>query len=122
VAALGAGGRDVSPDDALRLVWGYAAGLDLTRRDLQSEAKRLARPWDMSKGFDASAPLGALAPAAGVDVGAGRIELRVNDEIRQAGDLGDMIWSVAEVVAELSRLVALEPGDLVFTGTPDGVG
>ena len=108
--------------DALDLVWGYGVGIDLTRRDLQAEAKRLGRPWDLAKGFDASAPVGALVPAAGVDPAAGAIELRVDDVLRQSGDLADQIWSVAETVAELSRWVTLAPGDLLFTGTPEGVG
>ncbi len=122
VVALGRGGSDVPVSDALDLVWGYGVGIDLTRRDLQAEAKRLGRPWDLAKGFDASAPVGALVPAAGVDPTAGAIELRVDDVLRQSGDLADQIWSVAETVAELSRWVTLAPGDLLFTGTPEGVG
>lgn len=138
VVALGRGGSDVAVADALDLVWGYAVGLDLTRRDLQAEAKRLGRPWDLAKGFDASAPVGTLVPAAGVDPTVGAVELRVlNDAdgvdaegvgadgigaLRQSGDLADQIWSVAETIAVLSRSVALAPGDLLFTGTPDGVG
>jgi len=119
VAALGEGGADVAEADAMRLVWGYAAGLDMTRRDLQAEAKRLGRPWDMAKGFDRSAPVGDLVPAAGAVPG--RIELRVNGEVRQSSHLGKLIWSVPETIAYLSRLVRLEPGDLIFTGTPEGV-
>lgn len=122
VVALGRGGSDVAVSDALDLVWGYGVGIDLTRRDLQAEAKRLGRPWDLAKGFDASAPVGALVPAAGIDPTAGSIELRADGALRQAGDLADQIWSVAETIAELSRWVALAPGDLLFTGTPDGVG
>lgn len=122
VAAIGTGGSDLAPEDALGHVWGYAVGLDLTRRDLQAEAKRLGRPWDTAKGFDASAPIGAIAPAAEVDPTSGTVELRVNGDLRQSGDLADQIWSVAETVAELSRFVTLAPGDLVMTGTPDGVG
>ncbi|SDQ23283.1 fumarylpyruvate hydrolase [Curtobacterium sp. UNCCL20] len=122
VVAIGTGGADIHPDDALAHVWGYAVGIDLTRRDLQAEAKRLGRPWDTAKGFDASAPVGAIVPAAGVDPTSGAIDLRVNGELRQSGDLGDQIWSVAETIAELSRFVALAPGDLLMTGTPDGVG
>jgi len=128
VVALGRGGSDVPVDHALDLVWGYGVALDLTRRDLQAEAKRLGRPWDLAKGFDASAPVGTLVPAAGVDPTSGAVELRVaaaTDHIgalRQSGDLTDQIWSVAETVAELSRWVALAPGDLLLTGTPDGVG
>jgi fumarylpyruvate hydrolase len=122
VVAVGVGGADIPVDEALEHVWGYGVGLDLTRRDLQAEAKRLGRPWDMAKGFDASAPIGTLVPAADVDPTHGTIELTVDGERRQHGDLADQIWSVAEVLAELSRAVRLEPGDLVMTGTPDGVG
>ncbi|WP_439693500.1 fumarylacetoacetate hydrolase family protein [Curtobacterium sp. SP.BCo] len=122
VAAIGTGGSDLAQEDALGHVWGYAVGLDLTRRDLQAEAKRLGRPWDTAKGFDASAPIGAIAPAAEVDPTSGTVELRVNGDLRQSGDLADQIWSVAETVAELSRFVTLAPGDLVMTGTPEGVG
>ncbi|MCJ1715945.1 fumarylacetoacetate hydrolase family protein [Microbacterium sp. M1A1_1b] len=122
VVAIGSGGSDIAAAQALDHVWGYAVGLDLTRRDLQAEAKRLGRPWDMAKGFDASAPVGTIVPAASVDPTRGAIDLDVDGERRQHGDLGDQIWSVAEVIAELSRAVRLEPGDLVMTGTPDGVG
>jgi fumarylpyruvate hydrolase len=104
-------------------VFGYAAGLDLTRRDLQDAAKATRRPWDMSKGFDQSGPVGEIAPARAIGHPAkGRISLRVNGEVRQEGDLADQIRSVPEVIAALSKLVRLEPGDLIFTGTPDGVG
>ena len=119
VVALGAGGAEIAEADAMRLVWGYAAGLDMTRRDLQGEAKKLGRPWDMAKGFDHSAPIGDLVRAEGVTPG--RIELRVNGVVRQASSVAKLIWSVPEVVASLSRLVRLEPGDLIFTGTPEGV-
>lgn len=123
VAAIGAGGSDIAAADALAHVWGYAAGLDMTRRDLQSAAKKAGRPWDMAKGFDLSAPIGALVPVAQCGhPRAGRIELRVNGAVRQAGDLGEMIWDVAETVAALSALVRLMPGDLMFMGTPAGVG
>ena len=103
----------------MRLVWGYAAGLDMTRRDLQGEAKKLGRPWDMGKGFDQSAPVGDLVPARGRTPG--RIELRVNGQVRQSSHLDKLIWSIPETLAFLSRLVRLEPGDLIFTGTPEGV-
>ena len=119
VVALGQGGADVAEADAMRLVWGYAAGLDMTRRDVQGEAKKLGRPWDMGKGFDHSAPVGDLVPAAGRTPG--RIDLRVNGEVRQASHLDKLIWSIPETIAYLSRLVRLEPGDLIFTGTPEGV-
>ncbi|GAA3341045.1 fumarylacetoacetate hydrolase family protein [Curtobacterium pusillum] len=122
VVAIGTGGADIAVEDALAHVWGYTVGIDLTRRDLQAEAKRLGRPWDTAKGFDASAPIGELVPAADVDPASGPIELRVNGALRQSGDLADQIWSVAETVAELSRFVALAPGDLLMTGTPEGVG
>jgi fumarylpyruvate hydrolase len=122
VVALGAGGTDVAVDDALSLVWGYGVGLDMTRRDLQSAAKDLGRPWDMAKGFDQSAPIGVLVPAAGIDPGHGALELRVNGEVKQTSDLSLMIWSVPETIAYLSTLVTLAPGDLILTGTPAGVG
>jgi fumarylpyruvate hydrolase len=122
VVALGAGGADIAEADALSHVWGYAAGLDMTRRDLQSAAKKEGKPWDMGKGFDHSAPIGDLVPAAHMsDPTRGRIELRVNGSVRQASDLSRLIWSVAETIAFLSRLVRLAPGDLIFTGTPEGV-
>ena len=123
VAAIGRGGRDIPVASALDHVFGYAVGVDLTRRDLQAAAKKAGRPWDVAKGFDASAPVSPLrAVAGGAHPATGRIELAVNGETRQTGDLADLIWSVAEVVAELSTLFRLEPGDLVFTGTPEGVG
>ena len=121
VAALHSGGTDIAEADALSHVWGYAAGLDMTRRDLQGEAKKAGRPWDMGKGFDHSAPIGNLVPAAGVNPGRGVIELRVNGAVRQSSDLSKLIWSVPETIAYLSRLVQLEAGDLIFTGTPEGV-
>lgn len=123
VVAIGTGGRNVEAANALDHVYGYAAGVDLTRRDLQDEAKSLRRPWDMSKGFDASAPIGPIAPAASVGhPAAGRIMLSVNGDVRQDGDLADMIWPTPDIIAFLSRLVELQPGDLIYTGTPDGVG
>ncbi|HZF77713.1 MAG TPA: fumarylacetoacetate hydrolase family protein [Acetobacteraceae bacterium] len=121
VVAIGEGGRDIAIGDALRHVWGYCAGLDMTRRDLQNEAKKTGRPWDMGKGFDASAPMGLLVPAKGFDPSRGRIELKVNGQVRQTSDLAKLIWSVPEVIANLSGLVRLEPGDLIMTGTPEGV-
>jgi fumarylpyruvate hydrolase len=120
VIALGAGGSDVSPADAARLVFGCAVGVDLTRRDLQAAAKKNGRPWDMAKGFDGSAPIGPIA-AAPVRM-SGKISLAVNGTVRQAAELSDMIWSPAEIIAQLSSYVALAPGDLIFTGTPSGVG
>ena len=120
VVALKAGGANVPPDKALDLVFGYAAGVDMTRRDLQNEAKAAGAPWDASKGFDASAPIGPIRP--GREPPAGRIALAVNGQVRQDGALADMIWTVAEVIARCSELWTLQPGDLIFTGTPDGVG
>jgi fumarylpyruvate hydrolase len=123
VIAIGSGGSDIAEADALDHVFGYAAGIDLTRRDLQDEAKAARRPWDMSKGFDHSAPIGAIAPAARIGHPAkGAIALAVDGQARQSSDLSLMIWSVPEIVAHLSRLVRLEQGDLIFTGTPEGVG
>jgi fumarylpyruvate hydrolase len=120
VVALGLSGVNVSAADAGALVFGWAVGLDLTRRDLQSEAKTLGRPWDMAKGFDSSAPLGPLV--LGTPPLRGAIALTINSQVRQSGDLADMIWSVAEIIATLSTYVRLSPGDLIFTGTPAGVG
>jgi len=123
VVALKAGGANVDPEQALDLVWGYAVGLDLTRRDLQAVAKKDGRPWDMAKGFDASAPCSPLQQAIWTGhPSAGRIWLEVNGEPRQEGNLNEMIWPVADVIAHLSRFVTLAPGDLIFTGTPAGVG
>jgi fumarylpyruvate hydrolase len=122
VAAIGRGGSDIKPGEALAHVYGYAAGLDMTRRDLQAEAKKGGRPWDMSKGFDFSAPIGEIVPASRIGhPSRGSIELKVNGKTRQSSDLNRMIWSVAETIAYLSGLVRLSPGDLIFTGTPEGV-
>ena len=123
VVAIGAAGRDIPLDKALAHVYGYAVGLDLTRRDLQFAAREQGRPWDVSKGFDQSAPVSAIRPAAEMGHPAqGAIWLEVNGETRQRANLSEMIWSVPEIVAELSTLFELRPGDLVFTGTPEGVG
>ncbi len=123
VVAIGQAGHTIRSDQALDHVYGYAAGVDLTRRDLQDEAKSLRRPWDMSKGFDASAPIGLITPAEKTGHPAsGRITLSVDGARRQNGDLADMIWPVPDIIVFLSTLVALMPGDLIFTGTPDGVG
>ncbi len=104
-------------------MFGYAVGLDLTRRDLQSGAKKLGRPWDFGKSFDQSAPITAISPVASHGHHAtGRISLEVNGELRQHGDLSEMIWSVADTISFLSQYYRLEPGDLIFTGTPAGVG
>lgn len=120
VIALGKGGVDVKAVDAPSMIFGYAVGIDLTRRDLQAEAKRTGRPWDMSKGFDQSALIGPLT--RGVPPLHGAITLTIDGEIRQAGDLKDMIWSAADIIAFLSTYVAVAAGDLIFTGTPAGVG
>jgi fumarylpyruvate hydrolase len=123
VVALGKGGANVTPEDALSLVWGYGVGLDLTRRDIQAVAKEMSRPWDMAKGFDASAPCSELHPVAQVGHPANaRIWLEVNGAVKQDGNLNEMIWPVADVIAHLSRYVELKPGDLIFSGTPAGVG
>lgn len=121
VVALKSGGVDIAEADALACVWGYAVGLDMTRRDVQGEAKKLGRPWDMGKGFDHSAPIGMMVPADRVDPTRGTIELKVNGAVRQSSDLSKMIWSVAETISYLSGLVRLEAGDLIFSGTPEGV-
>jgi fumarylpyruvate hydrolase len=122
VVAIGAGGADIGAEAAAGHVWGYAAGLDMTRRDLQAEAKKAGKPWDMAKGFDHSAPIGPLVTAANArDVASAAITLSVNGTVRQDSSLSHMIWGIEEIVAYLSRLVTLAPGDLIFTGTPDGV-
>ena len=120
VVALKAGGKDVSVDKALDLVFGYAVGVDMTRRDLQNAAKDKGQPWDASKGFDDSAPISAIRPWKG-PAPAGRIAVSVNGAIRQDAAVADMIWNVAEIVSEASKLWRLAPGDLIFTGTPEGV-
>ncbi|GGL62907.1 fumarylacetoacetate hydrolase family protein [Wenxinia marina] len=123
VVAIGRAGRDIDEADALSHVWGYAAGNDLTRRDLQSEAKALRRPWALAKGFDLSAPVGALVPAEEIGHPAtGMLRLTVNGAVRQEADIAEMIWPVPGILAHLSRLVELQPGDLIMTGTPAGVG
>jgi fumarylpyruvate hydrolase len=119
VVAIGTGGSNIKTAQALQHVFGYAVGLDLTRRDLQAEAKDKGRPWDTGKGFDRSAPISAITPRS--ELANGRIWLQVNGALRQQGMLSDMIWSVPEIVAELSTLFELAPGDLIFTGTPAGV-
>ncbi len=123
VVAIGRGGSDIAIADATGHIWGYAVGLDMTRRDLQGEAKKAQRPWDMSKGFDHSAPIGDVVPVdrCGV-ITEGSIVLRVDGTVRQSSDVSRMIWSVPETIAALSALVRLAPGDLIFTGTPEGVG
>ncbi|HNC50722.1 MAG TPA: fumarylacetoacetate hydrolase family protein [Accumulibacter sp.] len=122
VVALASGGADIQPEQALDCVYGYSVGIDLTRRDLQQRAKEKGHPWDMGKGFDQSAPIADIQPLAAVGHPAhGSIWLKVNGQLRQNGDLEQMSWKVAEIIAKLSAYVALAPGDLVFTGTPAGV-
>jgi fumarylpyruvate hydrolase len=123
VVAIGTGGRDIPLAGALAHVFGYAVGNDLTRRDLQFAAREKGQPWDVSKGFDRSAPVTAIRRAAEVGhLERGRIWIEVNGELRQQADLSEMIWNVPEIIAELSTLFDLAPGDLIFTGTPAGVG
>ena len=123
VAAIGKGGSGISVENALGHVWGYAVGIDLTRRDLQGEAKKLGRPWDTGKAFDNAAPIAPIHPVSEVGhLSKGRIWLQVNGEARQDSDLTHLIWSVPETISVLSNLFTLQPGDLIFTGTPEGVG
>jgi len=123
VIALGKGGTDIAVGDALGHVWGYGVGLDMTRRDLQGVAKKMGRPWEIGKAVEHSAPMSALAPAG--EIGhpdRGAITLRVNGDLRQQGDLNQMIWKTQEMIAYLSEHFALAPGDLIMAGTPSGVG
>lgn len=123
VVALGKGGANIAVEKALDHVWGYGVGLDMTRRDLQGKAKKMGRPWEMGKSFDNSAPCTALLPASRIGHPAkGAIWLKVNGAIKQKGDLSEMIWNVPETIAYLSGLVTLQPGDLIYSGTPAGVG
>ncbi len=121
VAALKGGGENLTPEQAIALVFGYAVGVDLTRRDLQNAAKGKGHPWEAGKAFDASAPISAIRPMSGRPP-EGAIFLTVNGQEKQRGQIADMIWNVAEVIAQASQLWRLEAGDLIFTGTPDGVG
>ena len=122
VVAIGTGGDAIAEADALDHVWGYAVGNDLTRRDLQQVAKDMSRPWDWGKAFDNSAVVGPLHPVSAVGhLPSGAITLSVNGQVRQQGDLSDMIWSVPEIISILSDAVTLKPGDLIMTGTPAGV-
>lgn len=123
VVALKSGGEDIPVEKALDHVFGYAVGLDLTRRDLQAEAKKLGRPWEIAKAFEEGAPCSAVVPVGTIGhPSAGRIFLKINNEVRQNGDLNQMIWKVPEMIATLSTLFRLAPGDLIFAGTPAGVG
>ena len=123
VVVLKSGGRNIPIDQALDHVWGYGVGLDMTRRDLQGEAKKMGRPWEIGKAFERSAPVGPLHPVS--EVGhpdAGLVQLTVNGEVRQSGDLNQMIWKVPEMISYLSDYFELAAGDLIMTGTPSGVG
>lgn len=123
VVAIGKGGKNIPVDQANDHIWGYALGLDMTRRDLQGEAKKLGRPWEVGKAFDHSAPLGPIHPLPSVGVlEQGRIWLDVNGERKQDSNLRELIWNIPESISYLSGLFELQPGDLIFTGTPEGVG
>ncbi|MCX7670152.1 MAG: fumarylacetoacetate hydrolase family protein [Anaerolineae bacterium] len=122
VVAIGKGGGDIPAAEALGHVFGYAVGLDLTRRDLQGEAKKLGRPWVIGKAFDQSAPIGPITPIdRSGELSAGPIRLTVNGNVRQSSDIAKLIWSVPEIIAHLSAAWTLAPGDLIMTGTPEGV-
>ncbi|MBP7328861.1 MAG: fumarylacetoacetate hydrolase family protein [Alicycliphilus sp.] len=122
VVAIGQGGSNIAAQDALQHVWGYAVGLDMTRRDLQAEAKKQGRPWCIAKGFDASAPIGPITPAAQAgNVQQAAIWLQVNGADRQRSNVSQLIWNIAETIEHLSQAWELRPGDLIFTGTPEGV-
>ncbi|QKH35186.1 fumarylacetoacetate hydrolase family protein [Achromobacter pestifer] len=123
VAAIGKGGANIAVEQALQHVWGYAVGLDMTRRDLQMKMREAGRPWELGKAFDQSAPIGPLHPAGSVkSIDQAAIWLQVNGADKQRSDIGKLIWSVAETVAYLSKYFHLEAGDLIYTGTPEGVG
>jgi fumarylpyruvate hydrolase len=122
VVAIGVGGSDIAPERAMDHVWGYAVGLDMTRRDLQNDMKKQGRPWCIGKGFEESAPIGPVTPKAAWELTAdAEIRLDVNGATRQRSTLGKVIWSVPEIISQLSRAWLLAPGDLIFTGTPEGV-
>ena len=123
VVAIGKSGKDISVEDAPQYVWGYAVGLDMTRRDLQMKMREAGRPWELGKAFDESAPIGPLYPAATApDVSKAAITLNVNGQQKQASSIDKLIWSVPETISYLSKYFTLEPGDLIYTGTPEGVG
>jgi len=123
IVAIGRGGRDIAASEAVHHIWGYAVGLDMTRRDLQFALRDAGRPWDVAKGFDCSAPISPLKPIAATgEIGSGAIWLEVNGAKRQSSDISKLIWSVGETIEHLSRFYDLLPGDLIFTGTPEGVG
>jgi fumarylpyruvate hydrolase len=123
VVAMKSGGFDIPPDKANDHIYGYAVGLDMTRRDRQNEMKKMQKPWEIGKSFEDSAPCGPITPAAKIGhLSSGSIQLRVNDQIRQNSDLSHMIWNVPMIIAELSKQAELAAGDLIYTGTPEGVG
>lgn len=123
VAAIGIGGANIKAADAMKHVWGYAVGLDMTRRDLQGVAKKEGRPWEIGKAFDQSAPIGPIVPAAAAgNPGNAAITLSVNGQMKQSSSTSKLIWSIAESIEHLTTYWRLEPGDLIFTGTPEGVG
>jgi len=122
VAAIGTGGRNIKAADAAKHIWGYAVGLDMTRRDLQGEMKKQGRPWSIGKGFDQSAPIAPIVPAAQAgDVANAEIWLKVNGQDRQRSSVAKLIWNIGEIVEHVSAAWELAPGDLIFTGTPEGV-
>lgn len=123
VVAIGKGGKNIAAADALQHVYGYAIGLDMTRRDLQNDMKKQGRPWCIGKGFDDSAPIGPITPAAQAgDVAQAAIWLQINGQERQCSNVSQLIWSIAETIEHLSNAWTLQPGDLIYTGTPEGVG
>ena len=123
LVALKSGGTNIKIEDALDHVWGYGASLDMTRRDLQGQAKKMGRPWEIGKAFERSGPVGPLKPVSETGhLDAGRIELKVNGEVRQEGDLNQMIWKVPEMISYLSEYFELAAGDVIMSGTPAGVG
>ncbi|MFM1991212.1 MAG: hypothetical protein RJA99_4169 [Pseudomonadota bacterium] len=123
VAAIGTGGANIKAADAMKHVWGYAVGLDMTRRDLQGEMKKQGRPWEIGKAFDESAPIGPIVPAAQAPGATdAAIELKVNGTVKQTSSTSKLIWNIAETIEHLSAVWRLEPGDLIYTGTPEGVG
>jgi fumarylpyruvate hydrolase len=122
VVAIGSGGKNIKAADAQKHIFGYAVGLDMTRRDLQNDMKKQGRPWCIGKGFDHSAPIGAITPAATAgDIGSAQIYLQVNGQDRQRSTLSKLIWNIGEIIEHLSAAWELQPGDLIYTGTPEGV-
>ena len=121
VVALKGGGENVAPENAAQLVFGHAAGIDMTRRDLQKQMQEKGKPWEIGKSFEQSAPVGTITPSS-APMTSGAIRLAVNGDVRQNSDLSNMIWNVAEIISRLSRQVRLAAGDIIFTGTPEGVG